>query len=72
MVLTTLDAMGPMHGFGIARRIEQISEDAMQVNQGRHDMSERMVYVGHDQDDRVPAGGAEASLEKGRGGARVQ
>lgn len=34
MVLKTLDAMGPLHGFGIARRIEQISEDALQVNQG--------------------------------------
>ena len=34
MVLKTLDAMGPMHGFGIARRIEQISEAALQVNQG--------------------------------------
>ena len=29
MVLKTLDAMGPMHGYGIARRIEQISEDAL-------------------------------------------
>jgi transcriptional regulator len=34
MVLKTLDAMGPMHGFGIARRIEQISDEALQVNQG--------------------------------------
>jgi transcriptional regulator len=34
MVLKTLDAMGAMHGFGIARRIEQISEDALSVNQG--------------------------------------
>jgi transcriptional regulator len=34
MVLKTLEAMGPMHGYGIARRIEQISEDALQVNQG--------------------------------------
>jgi PadR family transcriptional regulator, regulatory protein PadR len=34
MVLKTLDAMGPMHGYGIARRIEQLSEDALQVNQG--------------------------------------
>ena len=34
MVLKTLDAMGPMHGYGIARRIEQISEDALQINQG--------------------------------------
>jgi len=34
MVLKTLHAMGPMHGYGIARRIEQISEDALSVNQG--------------------------------------
>ena len=34
MVLKALDAMGPMHGYGIARRIEQLSEDALQVNQG--------------------------------------
>ena len=34
MVLKTLDAMGPMHGYGIARRIEQMSQDALQVNQG--------------------------------------
>jgi PadR family transcriptional regulator, regulatory protein PadR len=34
MVLKTLDAMGPMHGFGLARRIEQMSDDALLVNQG--------------------------------------
>ena len=34
MVLKTLAAMGPLHGYGIARRIEQISEDALQINQG--------------------------------------
>jgi transcriptional regulator len=34
MVLQTLEAIGPMHGYGIARRIEQISEEALQVNQG--------------------------------------
>jgi PadR family transcriptional regulator, regulatory protein PadR len=34
MVLKTLDAMGPLHGYGIARRIEQLSEDALDVNQG--------------------------------------
>lgn len=34
MVLKTLDAMGPLHGYGIARRIEQISEDALRINQG--------------------------------------
>src|SRR5215813_7397935 len=34
MVLQTLDTMGPLHGYGIARRIEQLSENALQVNQG--------------------------------------
>lgn len=34
MVLKTLAVMGPMHGYGLARRIEQLSEDAMQVSQG--------------------------------------
>jgi PadR family transcriptional regulator, regulatory protein PadR len=34
MVLKTLEAMGSMHGYGIARRIEQLSEEALQVNQG--------------------------------------
>ena len=34
MVLKTLDVLGPLHGYGIARRIEQISEDLLTVNQG--------------------------------------
>jgi PadR family transcriptional regulator PadR len=34
MVLKTLHAMGKMHGYGIARRIEQLSNDALQINQG--------------------------------------
>lgn len=34
MVLQTLETMGPQHGYGIARRIEQVSEQALQVNQG--------------------------------------
>jgi transcriptional regulator len=34
MVLKTLDTMGPLHGWGIARRIEQISEDLLALNQG--------------------------------------
>lgn len=34
LVLKTLDALGPLHGFGIARRIRQISEDMLQLNQG--------------------------------------
>jgi transcriptional regulator len=34
MVLKTLDILGPLHGYGIARRIEQISGDLLSVNQG--------------------------------------
>ena len=34
MVLKTLHAMGPLHGFGIARRLEQVSEDAIRLNEG--------------------------------------
>src|ERR1700719_3517711 len=34
MVLKTLDVLGPLHGYGIARRIEQISDDLLAVNQG--------------------------------------
>ena len=34
MVLKTLNVLGPQHGFGIARRIEQISGDLLAVNQG--------------------------------------
>jgi PadR family transcriptional regulator PadR len=34
MVLKTLDVLGPLHGYGIARRIEQISGDVLTLNQG--------------------------------------
>jgi PadR family transcriptional regulator PadR len=34
MVLKTLDVLGPQHGYGLARRIEQISGDLLAVNQG--------------------------------------
>jgi transcriptional regulator len=34
MVLKTLDAMGAQHGYGIARRIEQVSKGALELNQG--------------------------------------
>ena len=34
MVLKTLDALGPLHGYGIARRIEQTSGDLLRLNQG--------------------------------------
>ena len=34
MVLKTLEAMGPLHGYGIARRIEQTSGDLLSVNYG--------------------------------------
>ena len=34
MVLKTLEQLGPLHGYGIARRIEQVGQDALIVNQG--------------------------------------
>ncbi|HEV3207339.1 MAG TPA: PadR family transcriptional regulator [Terriglobales bacterium] len=34
LVLKTLASMGPMHGFGIAVRIQQLSQDLLQLNQG--------------------------------------
>src|SRR6202453_478155 len=34
MVLKTLDVLGPLHGYGIARRVEQISGDQLALNQG--------------------------------------
>jgi transcriptional regulator len=34
MILKTLYALGPLHGFGIARRIEQVSEDVLTLNEG--------------------------------------
>lgn len=34
MVLQTLHALGPLHGYGIARRIEQMSEKVLQLNEG--------------------------------------
>jgi PadR family transcriptional regulator PadR len=34
MILKTLDVMGPQHGYGLARRIEQTSEDLLAINQG--------------------------------------
>ena len=34
LVLKTLDAMGPLHGYGIARRIEQVSGNSLALNQG--------------------------------------
>lgn len=34
MVLKTLEAMGPLHGFGIARRIEQVAQGVLALNQG--------------------------------------
>src|SRR5687767_2057357 len=34
MVLKTLEVLGPLHGYGLARRIEQISGDRLAVNQG--------------------------------------
>ena len=34
MILRTLEVLGPLHGYGIARRIEQVSEDVLRLNEG--------------------------------------
>jgi PadR family transcriptional regulator, regulatory protein PadR len=34
MILKTLEGMGPLHGYGIARRIEQVSDNSLSLNQG--------------------------------------
>jgi PadR family transcriptional regulator PadR len=34
MILKTLQALGPLHGFGVARRIEQVSQDVLTLNEG--------------------------------------
>src|SRR5215471_21322099 len=34
LVMKTLDTLGPLHGYGIARRIQQVSEDLLHLNQG--------------------------------------
>jgi len=34
MILKSLHALGPLHGFGIARRLEQVSRDVLQLNEG--------------------------------------
>ena len=34
MVLKTLDALGPLHGYGLARRIEQLSQEMLRLNEG--------------------------------------
>lgn len=34
MILKTLEGMGPLHGYGIARRIEQVSDNSFSINQG--------------------------------------
>jgi transcriptional regulator len=34
LILKTLDTLGPLHGYGIARRIEQVSDDLLELNQG--------------------------------------
>jgi len=54
MVLKTLDVLGPQHGYGIARRIEQISGDLLAVNQGNS--VSRVVEAGTRRRDRLRMG----------------
>ena len=53
MVLKTLDVLGPQHGYGIVRRIEQISGDVLAVNQGT---LSRVAEAGARRRDRVRVG----------------
>ena len=34
MILKTLDVMGPLHGYGLARRLEQVSDQVLRLNEG--------------------------------------
>ena len=45
IILKTLDAMGPLHGYAIARRIEQISSDQLAINQGT--LYPALLKLGH-------------------------
>jgi hypothetical protein len=47
MVLKTLDAMGPLHGYGLARRIEQLSEDVLSLNEGTVYTSAKVRFTRH-------------------------
>src|SRR3954462_3562366 len=53
MVLKTLEVLGPLHGYGIARRIEQISGDLLAVNQG----TLYPVLLKLDQEGAIASGG---------------
>lgn len=47
MILKTLQALGPLHGFGLARQIERVSEDLLQLNQGSvYPALQRLVQEG--------------------------
>src|ERR1700689_5221214 len=56
MVLKTLDVLGPQHGWGIARRIEQISGDLLAVNQGT--LYPLLLKLEHEGSISPPMGGA--------------
>jgi PadR family transcriptional regulator, regulatory protein PadR len=47
MILKTLQAMGPLHGFGLARQIEQVSDNLLELNQGSiYPALQRLVQQG--------------------------
>jgi hypothetical protein len=46
MVLKTLDVMSPLHGYGVARRIERLSEDMLELNEGTVCASLRLTKKG--------------------------
>jgi transcriptional regulator len=56
MVLKTLDVLGPQHGYGLAQRIEQISNNALSVNQGTlYPLLLRLEHEGAVTSERAPS-----------------
>ena len=56
MVLKTLDVLGPLHGYGLARRIEQISGDRLTLNAGTlHPLLLRLEQEGAIASERAPS-----------------
>ena len=66
MVLKTIESMGPIHGYGIARRIEQTSGDLLSLNYGTLypallKLEQRLAFIRENLDTR----GLEEEFEKG-------
>ena len=68
MVLKTLSAMGPQHGYGIARRIEQTSDDMLSINEGT--LYPVLLKLEQERAIASPAPGRSCSTPKSASGRR--